>query len=119
MAVLSIFRNRLARWWCIVPSRERVPLFNHRTGSTTSANCRNARHRSNRRIPLKAVQVRPDVFGLEVSADEFRLMVGALREICSAVAAFEFYARLGFTPEQAKAMARHFRQQADESGLEL
>lgn len=68
---------------------------------------------------MKAVQMRPDVFGLEVSADEFRLIVGALREICSAVPGFEFQARLGFTPEQAKAMAREFSRQADESGLEL
>jgi hypothetical protein len=68
---------------------------------------------------MKAVQVRPNVFGLEVSADEFRLIVGALREICFAVDDFEFYARLGFKPEQAKEMAKNFRQKADESGLEL
>jgi hypothetical protein len=68
---------------------------------------------------VKAKKLAPDRFQLEVSDEEFRLIVGALGEICFAVDGFEFYARLGFEPEQAKAMAKDFRQQADESGLEL
>lgn len=68
---------------------------------------------------MKATRVRPDVFQLEVSADEFRLIVSALREVCFAVDGFEFYARLGVKPEHAKTKATDFRQQADESGLDL
>ena len=68
---------------------------------------------------MNAVQIRPDVFELEVNADEFRLIVGALREVCSAIDDFEFYARLGVEPEKAKMLAQEFWQQAAESGLEL
>ena len=68
---------------------------------------------------MRAAQVQPDHFKLEISADEFRLIVGALREVCFAVAGFEFSARLGFTKEQASTVASDFAQQAHESGLEL
>ena len=68
---------------------------------------------------MKAKKLAPDLFQLEVSGEEFRLIVGAVGEICFAVDGFEFYARLGVKPDRAKEMARDFRQQADNSGLEL
>lgn len=68
---------------------------------------------------MKARRLAIDRFLLEVSDEEFRLIVGALGEISFAVEGFEFQARLGSTPEQTKVMAKDFRQQADESGLEL
>lgn len=68
---------------------------------------------------MKAEKIASDRFRLEVSGEEFRLIVGALGELCFAIDSFEFFARLGVKPEMAKIMAKNFRQQADESGLEL
>ena len=68
---------------------------------------------------MKADKLASDRYLLEVSADEFRLIVGALGEICFAIDDFELYARLGVKPERAKEVAKGLRQQADQSGLEL
>ena len=68
---------------------------------------------------MNAKRLADDRFLLEVSDEEFRLIIEALGEICFVVDGFEFGARLGCTLEQAKEIAKDFRQQADETGLEL
>jgi len=68
---------------------------------------------------MEAKRINSNKFVLEVSGDEFRMIVGALREICFAVPGFEFNSRLGFQPGEVKSVARDLGQQAEASGLEL
>jgi hypothetical protein len=50
-----------------------------------------------------------DEYVLRVSGDELRLIAGMLREICFGVPGFEFQARLGWSQEAVKDLAKRMQ----------
>jgi hypothetical protein len=69
---------------------------------------------------VKAKKTEEGHFQLEISGDEFRLVVSAFRELCFG-ASFNpaLFARIGFSMDRATAIARELGPETDGSGLEL